>query len=87
MCKTFADVLADVTYLDLLEIDAEGYDLELLKLFDFSRIKPPIVRFEHMHLSADERDEAVELLADLGYRMVREEYDTTAYSAPSTARL
>jgi FkbM family methyltransferase len=85
MCKTFADVLADVAYLDLLEIDAEGYDLELLKLFDFSRIKPPIVRFEHRHLSAEERDEAVELLADHGYRMAREEYDTTAYSAPSSA--
>jgi FkbM family methyltransferase len=86
VCKTFADVLADVAYLDLLEIDAEGYDLELLKLFDFGRIKPPIVRFEHRHLSPDERDEAVELLADHGYRMVREEYDTTAYSAPSIAR-
>ena len=70
----------------LLEIGVEGYDLELLKLFDFGRIKPPIVRFEHRHLSPNERDEAVEFLADHGYRMMREEYDTTAYSAPSSAR-
>jgi FkbM family methyltransferase len=83
MCTTFADVLADVAYLDLLQIDVEGYDLELLKLFDFGRITPPIVRFEHRHLSADELDDAVELLARHGYRMVREAYDTTGYSVLS----
>jgi hypothetical protein len=72
-------VLADASYLDLLHIDVEGYDLELLKLFDFGQITPPIVRFEHRHLSAGESDEAVRLLAHHGYRMVREEYDTTAF--------
>jgi len=86
VCTTFAEVLAGITYLDLLEIDVEGYDLELLKLFDFDGIKPPVVHFEHRHLSASERDEAVELLAGQGYRMVREEYDTTAYSPLSSAR-
>jgi FkbM family methyltransferase len=80
-CTTFADVLADASYLDLLQIDVEGYDLELLKLFDFGRITPPIVRFEHRHLSASELDDAVLLLARHGYRMMREEYDTTAVIA------
>lgn len=85
-CTTFADVLANASYLDLLQIDVEGYDLELLKLFDFARVTPPIVRFEHRHLSAGELDEAVQLLARHGYRMVREEYDTTGYAALSLAR-
>jgi FkbM family methyltransferase len=76
---TFEEVLRDASYLDLLQIDVEGYELELLKLFDFDRMKPPIVRFEHRHLSASDEDEAVLLLARHGYRMVREEYDTTAY--------
>jgi hypothetical protein len=80
VCTTFAEVLADASYLDLLQIDVEGYDLELLQLFDFGRITPPIVRFEHRHLSAGELDEAVQLLARHGYRMIRDEYDTTAYS-------
>jgi FkbM family methyltransferase len=79
-CTTFADVLVGIDYLDLLQIDVEGYDLELLKLFDFGRIRPAIVRFEHRHLSASELDDAVVLLARYGYRVVREEYDTTAYS-------
>ena len=78
-CLTFDDLLADVDYVDLLHIDAEGYDLELLKLFDFDRFAPEIVRFEHAHLSRGDWDEAVRLLVRHGYRTIREEYDTTAY--------
>jgi FkbM family methyltransferase len=85
-CTTFAEVLADTSYLDLLQIDVEGFDLEILKLFAFDRLAPPIVRFEHRLLSADELDQAVRLLARHGYRMVREEYDMTAYSLPSSRR-
>jgi len=70
--------------LDLLLIDTEGYDLELLELFDFERFRPDIVRFEHVHLSRADWDEAVELLARRGYRVLREEYDTTAYLSPRT---
>ena len=85
-CTTFADLLGGASYLDLLQIDAEGYDLELLKLFDFARIAPPLVRFEHKHLSADEMDETTKLLSRHGYRMLREENDTTAY-LPTRARM
>jgi FkbM family methyltransferase len=85
-CVTFEDVLADTAYVDLLHIDVEGYDLELLKLFDFARFAPPIVRFEHVHLSRADWDEAVRLLARHGYRTVREEYDTTAYLGPPRGR-
>jgi FkbM family methyltransferase len=81
-CTTFAEVLAEVSYLDLLQIDAEGYDLELLRLFDFERFAPPIVHFEHRHLSRGDLDAAVTLLGEVGYRMLREEYDVTAYLAP-----
>lgn len=78
-CLTFDDVLADVDYVDLLHIDVEGYDFELLKLFDFDRFAPGIVRFEHVHLSRGQWDAAVRLLARRGYHTVREQYDTTAY--------
>jgi FkbM family methyltransferase len=82
-CLAFEELLADTDYIDLLHIDVEGHDLELLKLFDFDRFTPPIVRFEHVHLSRSEWDEAVRLLARRGYRVLREEYDTTAYSEGS----
>jgi FkbM family methyltransferase len=78
-CVTFDDVLADAAYVDLVHIDAEGYDLVLLKLFDFARFAPTILRFEHAHLSRADWDEAVRHLARHGYRVLQEEYDTTAY--------
>jgi len=81
-CLTFEDLLADVEYVDLLHIDAEGYDFELLKLFDFDRFAPELVRFEHIHLSREDWDAAVRLLVRHGYRTIREEYDTTAYRRP-----
>jgi FkbM family methyltransferase len=81
-CTTFEDVLSDTPQLDLLLIDTEGYDLELLELFDFDRFRPAIVRFEHAHLSPESWDDAVELLTRRGYRTLREQYDTTAYLRP-----
>ena len=84
-CTTFRDVLSEASLLDLLVIDTEGYDLELLKLFDFERLQPAIVRFEHVHLSRSDWNQAVRLLARRGYRTLREEYDTTAYLDPGTA--
>jgi FkbM family methyltransferase len=78
-CRTFEDVLDAASYVDLLHIDAEGYDFQLLRLFDFARFAPALVRFEHVHLSRADWDEAVTLLAQYGYCTVQEEYDTTAY--------
>jgi FkbM family methyltransferase len=78
-CVTFDELLAEVDHVDLLHLDVEGYELELLRIFDFARFAPAIVRFEHAHLMRSDWNEAVRLLAGHGYRMLREEYDTTAY--------
>jgi FkbM family methyltransferase len=82
-CVTFEALLADTDHVDLLHIDAESYDLEVLRLFDFARFSPSIVRFEHVHLSRADWDTAVKILADHGYRVLREEHDTTAYRQPA----
>jgi FkbM family methyltransferase len=63
---------------DLLQIDAEGFDCEILKLFDFSAYSPMIVRFEHIHLNRRELAEAVTLLASLGYQLHRQTIDIVA---------
>jgi hypothetical protein len=78
----------DIEYLDLLQIDAEGYDVELLKLFDFERMRPPIVHYEHKKLSAKESDEAVELLAGhatawCGRRTIRRRISRRNHRAPT----
>ena len=54
--------------LDLLQIDTEGADAFILSLFPFDRIRPAIVHWEVRHLSFQEREECLEMLAGHGYR-------------------
>ena len=37
----------NLDFIDVLIIDTEGYDYEILKNFNFNRIKPVIIHFEH----------------------------------------
>lgn len=53
--------------LDLLQMDAEGYDYKLLKLFDFDRLRPAIVQLEMHVMSEQERRESRERLERYGY--------------------
>lgn len=81
-CLTFNTLLdqAGANKVDLLLIDAEGYDYELLKMFDFKRVKPAIIQFEFRHLG-NNQDNAVQLLIDQGYRVTVDWYDAIAYRA------
>ena len=56
-----------ITTLDLILIDTEGYDLNILKMIDFSRFRPKLVIYEHKHLSADDKTTASSLLKSNGY--------------------
>jgi FkbM family methyltransferase len=80
---TFATVLerAGSPEIDILQIDAEGYDYELLKLFDVPRRRPAIINYEHRHLSRADRNAAAELLISCDYRLAMDyiEGDTVAY--------
>jgi FkbM family methyltransferase len=80
-CLTFDRLLddADAKIVDLLQIDAEGYDVELLKSFPFERVRPAIIRYEHMHVDAEAQHACVARLKALGYRVISERSDTYAY--------
>lgn len=41
----------DLFGLDYLQIDTEGFDDEIIKMIDFSIIKPKLIKFELVHLS------------------------------------
>ncbi|MGH2359449.1 MAG: FkbM family methyltransferase [bacterium] len=79
-CVTFDTLLNrhHVERIDLLQIDVEGYDYELLKLFDFERIKPQLIRYEHNHLTLPDRSACNKHLARHGYQILEMEYDTGA---------
>ncbi len=63
---------------DVLQIDAEGYDFELLRAFDVPKRQPLVIQYEHKHLSKADRDAALAILVDCGYRIaVTHNHDDT----------
>jgi hypothetical protein len=79
-CVTF-DTLLDrhkVDRIDLLQIDVEGYDYELLKMFDFERIQPKLICYEHLHLKLSDKNACKKYLTENGYKTLEMEYDTGA---------
>jgi FkbM family methyltransferase len=78
--RTFQTLFArhGIRRVDLLQIDTEGFDCEILRLFDFIAYSPTIIRFEHIHLSRRELTEAVTKLTDLGYQLYRDTSDLVA---------
>ena len=67
-----------VSSIHLLQIDAEGYDFEIIKMVDFSRVRPSVIHYEHRHLHESDRQACEELLAVNGYRVHLGHVDTTA---------
>ncbi len=68
----------NLSQLDLLQIDVEGMDGELLKLYPFDLIRPGIIRYESKHLATQESLEVENLLRKQGYELFREGPDTVA---------
>jgi FkbM family methyltransferase len=64
---------------DLVLMDTEGYDYTILKMIDFSRLRPSIICYEHVHMSKAQQEEAASLLVRQGYRLTRDNLDTIAY--------
>jgi FkbM family methyltransferase len=85
-CMTFSSLYQKfgIDRIDLLQIDAEGYDAELLRLFDIPSRLPAIVRFEHKHLRLPDYENCVEALMSAGYSVtVGGSEDTLAYRNPA----
>jgi FkbM family methyltransferase len=87
-CHTVESALraAGLTHVDLLQVDAEGYDWPIIRSIDFSRMRPRILRFEYRHMSAADADACLILLASHGYRFIVESRDVLALlDVPSAA--
>ena len=79
-CVRLMDLLAAHALLDadLLQIDTEGYDGEILRMIDFTRLRPRVIKFEHKNLAETERAALATLLATNGYALATENTDTVA---------
>lgn len=68
-----------ISDIDILQIDAEGYDADILRMFDFNRMQPTVVRFECFNLNEAARKDCARLLMLHDYRLMNVGLDTIAY--------
>lgn len=68
-CKTLKTVLTkhQIYSIDILQIDAEGYDWKILKQLDFSFYRPKLIRSEYINLEDGEKDEIIRFFKERGY--------------------
>lgn len=64
-----------VSQVDLLHVDVEGYDYEILKNFNFSRFSPALILFEYKHLNRNDYLAAINYLKDRKYEVYRIDAD------------
>ncbi len=86
-CHTIESALriAGLANVDLIQIDAEGYDWQIIRSIDFNRIRPRIIRFEYRNLSPRDGDACLAHLAAQGYRFILESRDIIAHLAAEPA--
>jgi len=57
-----------VPRIDLLQIDTEGFDYEVIKMFDVAMSKPKLIVFEYIHLSESDKEACRQQLEKHGYQ-------------------
>ena len=80
-CISFDELIEQykISKIDLLQIDTEGYDYEIIKMVDFNKLKPNIIRYEHRNLSEEDYISSLNYLAKNGYKLYVQRSDTLAY--------
>lgn len=69
--------------IDLLQIDAEGFDLEVIRIFDVPKSLPQAIIFENVNHEQHELDTCYAMLEANGYRLRKFGRDTLAVYQPS----
>ena len=75
----------NISKIDLLQIDAEGFDLEVIKIFDIPQTLPEAIVFENENLDATDLQDCYALLKRSGYRLAKFGRDTLALRNSETA--
>lgn len=79
-CVRFAELpVPPSRAIDLLQVDAEGGDFEVIRLFHEAGLEAHILSFEHKHLSRREHADCVAFLIERGYVVGLNGGDSIAY--------
>lgn len=68
----------NISKVDVLQIDAEGYDFEIVKMFDLAKNKANVVVFEHSHIGKEEYGKVLDYFSTNNYEVKSYNADTIA---------
>lgn len=68
----------NLSKIDLLMIDTEGFDFEIIKLFKIEKHRPGLIIFEHSHLSEQDYTNCLDHLEDNSYSHKKDGANTVA---------
>jgi FkbM family methyltransferase len=71
-----------LNHIDLLQIDAEGYDLEVVRIFDIPTTRPQAIIFENVGLNAADYAACLQLLEEQNYQLKKFGPNTLALQKP-----
>jgi FkbM family methyltransferase len=79
-CVSFESVFksSELKKIDLLQIDTEGFDFEIIKMFPFDKIKPGVISYESERLSSADILACESYLKKQGYNVSGIERDSVA---------
>jgi FkbM family methyltransferase len=67
--------------IDVLKIDAEGYDLEILKSIDLANVRPKLISAEHANISKKDKIKMADILLAHKYRVSMTSLDMLGYQS------
>ena len=87
-CVRFEQIFekANVDHCELMQIDAEGFDFEVIKMIDMQNIRPAVIRFEIKCLSPEDKTACLKYLADNNYKMIYARVDVIAIDQDSVCQ-
>ncbi len=79
-CLRLSDLMDrnNVTHVDVISIDTEGYDGKIVKQIDLSRYHPELIIYESEHLTAEEQAQCCKFLLGHGYEVYDDSENTLA---------
>jgi len=64
---------------DLIQVDAEGYDEQVVRMIDFEVVKPKYIKYEIEHIGEESLKSLEALLSKNGYQTIRHDTDGIAF--------
>lgn len=72
----------NIKRIDLLQIDTEGFDCEIVQMFDIPNTNPHVIVFENSHISTEDHVDCIQLLSENDYSIQNFGANTLAMKKP-----